>query len=158
MSAETLSGATPMGHAHGLEAWSDPVEKNAVFWVTPAGATAVLEVDGDEADAAELRWSVLSAEVPSIRAVVLLDGPGSGGPGEDFTFTHEVAEDVARFVSARSDAEAGPIEVLVFRPDTDQSPWPEPARTADGVEFRFHHRGGADVRLTLTLPDQPGEA
>ena len=154
-----------MGLAHGLEAWSDPVENDTVFWVAPAGATSVLEVRGEGADAPELRWSVLSAEVPAIRAVVLLDGPGSGDPAEDFTFTHSVAEDVARFVGARSGAEVGPIEVLVFRPDTDHAPWPQPTATADGAGFRFRHRGGADVRLTLTIPDspatthdQPGEA
>ncbi|MBB1029443.1 hypothetical protein G6027_00760 [Dietzia sp. SLG310A2-38A2] len=158
MSADTLSGARSDGRIHGLERWSDPAENTVVFWVAPAGSTSVLEVDGDGTDAVEVQWSTLSAEVPSIRAVVLLDGPGVGVPGEDFTFTHRVAEDVARFVSTRSGAEAGPIEVLVFRPETDQAPWPEPSRTADGVEFRFRHRGGADIRLTLTVPDQPGEA
>jgi len=165
VSADTLSGATPVGYAHGLEGWSDPAGNDAVFWVAPAGTTCVLEVRGEGAGAPELRWSILSAEVPSIRAVVLLKGPGAGDPGEDFTFTHTIAEDVARFVGARSGVEVGPIEVLVFRPDADHAPWPEPARTADGVEFRLRHRGGAEVRLTLTLPDspattpdQPGEA
>lgn len=155
MSAGILSGAVSGGRTHGLESWSDPVRNDAVFWVAPAGATAVLEVEGEGTDATELRWSTLSAEVPSIRAVVLLDGPGAGVPGEDFTFTHSVAEDVARIVGSRSGSEVGPIEVLVFRPDTDHTPWPEPAPTADGVEFRFRHRGGAGVRLTLTVPDQP---
>lgn len=164
MSADTRPGVTSGGHTHGLEMWQGPDESHAMFWVAPAGSTAVLDVDGDGdidgdgADAVELRWSILSAEVPSTRAVVLLDGPGFGGPGEDFTAAHVVAEDVARFVSARSGIEAGPIEVLVFRPDTEHAPWPGPEPTPDGAEFRFRHRGGADVRLTLTLPDQPGEA
>ncbi|TCJ77642.1 UNVERIFIED_ORG: hypothetical protein EDC92_109168 [Dietzia maris] len=158
MSDDPLPGAAAAGDAHGLELWRDPDETHAVFWVAPAGSTAVLHVDGDGADAAELRWSTLSAEIPSTRAVVLVDGPGVGDPGEDFTAAHEVAENVARFVSTRSGVEAGPIEVLVFRPDTDHAPWPEPAPTAHGVEFRFRHRGGADVRLALTIPDQPGEA
>lgn len=158
MSVGALSGAVSGGRAHGLESWSDPVGNGGLFWVAPPGTTSVLEVHGEGADAAELRWSILSAEVPAIRAVVLLDGPGSGDPGEDFTITHSVAEDVARFVGARSGTEVGPIEVLVFRPDTDRSPWPEPARTTDGVEFAFRHRGGAEVRLTVTVPDQPEEA
>ncbi|MDV8001719.1 hypothetical protein [Rhodococcus sp. IEGM 1408] len=154
MSAEPLPGATSGGHAHGLDMWWDPDETHAMFWVAPAGATAVLDVvgNGDGTDAVELQWSTLSAAVPSTRAVVLLDGPGFGDPGEDFTFAHSVAEDVARFVTARSGVEAGPIEVLVFRPDTDSAPWPEPTDTPGGAEFRFPHRGGADVHLNLTLP------
>lgn len=158
MSAEPLPGATSGGHTHGLERWWDPDETHAMFWVAPAGTTAVLRVDGNGTDAVELQWSTLSAEVPSTRAVVLLDGPGFGDPGEDFTFAHGVAEDVARFVSDRSGVEAGPIEVLVFRPDPDAAPWPEPTATPDGAEFRFPHRGGADVRLTLTVPPPSGEA
>ncbi len=158
MTADALAGATSGGRVHGLEMWWDPEGAHAMFWVAPAGSTSILHVHGDGADAVELRWSTLSAEIPSTRAVVLLDGPGVGDPGADFTAAHEVAENVARFVSTRSGVEAGPIEVLVFRPDTDHAQWPEPAPTADGAEFRFRHRGGADVRLALTIPDQPGEA
>ena len=158
MTADALAGATSRGRVHGLEMWWAPEGTHAMFWVAPAGSTGILNVHGDGADAVELRWSTLSAEIPSTRAVVLLDGPGVGDPGADFTAAHEVAENVARFVGARSGTEAGPIEVLVFRPETDDAPWPGPALTAHGVEFRFRHRGGADVRLALTIPDQPGEA
>lgn len=158
MTADTLTGAEFGGRTHGLERFWDPADTHAMFWVAPTGTTAALEITGGGADAVELRWSTLSAEVPSTRAVVLLDGPGSGDPGEDFTAAHIVAEDVARFVGERSGIEAGPVEILVFRPDPEHTPWPEPARTAGGAEFRFRHRGGADVHLTLTIPDQPREA
>lgn len=152
MSEEPLPGATSGGHAHGLELWFDQAEIDALFWVAPTGTTAVLEVTGDGADSVELQWSTLSSAVPSTRAVVLLDGPGFDDPGADFTWAHSAAEDVARFVTAHSGVEAGPIEVLVFRPDPGRAPWPEPAATPDGAEFSFPHRGGADVRLALTLP------
>lgn len=158
MTVETLPGARSGGHAHGLELWFDQAEIDAVFWVAPTGTTAVLEVTGDAADSVELQWSTLSAAVPSTRAVILLDGPGLDDPGADFTWAHSAAEDVARFVTAGSGVETGPIEVLVFRPDTTHSSWPEPGPVAEGAEFRFRHRGGADVHLTLTIPDQPGEA
>lgn len=158
MTAKTLLGATSGGPAHGLELWFDHVENDAVFWVAPTGTTAVLEVIGNGADSVELQWSTLSAAVPSTRAVVLLDGPGFDDPGADFTWAHSAAEDVARFVSERSGIEAGPIEILVFRPDTQHAPWPEPGTVADGAEFRFRHRGGADVHLTLTIPDHHREA
>ena len=151
MIEEPLPGATSGGHAHGLEMWWDPVENDAMFWVAPAGTTATLDVQGG-GDAVELQWSTLSAEVPSIRAVVLLDGPGFGDPGEDFIVVHSVAEDTARFITLRSGVDAGAIEVLVFRPDADHAPWPEPTPTSGGAEFQFRHRGGADVHVTLTLP------
>ena len=80
-----LAGATPGGREHGLERWWDPAENDAMFWLAPAGSTVILETNGEGADAVELRWSELSAQVPSVRAVVLLDGPGFDDPGADFT-------------------------------------------------------------------------
>lgn len=123
-----------------------------VFWVAPTGTTAVLDVTGEVVDAAELQWSSRCAAAPPTRAVVFVDGPGNDDPSVNFGTAHSVAEEVAVFVTDRSEEEVGSIEVLVFRPDTDHSRWPEPGPTADGVEFRFRHRGGADVHLLLTLP------
>ncbi|MEH6819795.1 MAG: hypothetical protein V7706_07610 [Dietzia psychralcaliphila] len=153
-----LPGAESSGERYGLQGWTDPVELGAAFWVAPPGSSATLRVTGGGNDAAELQWSVRCAEVPATRAVVFLDGPGFEDAAEDFTFTHRVAEDVAAFATARSETAAGPIEVLVFRPDTGTTPWPEPSTTPGGVEFHFPHRGGADVHLVLTLPTPPGEA
>lgn len=156
MSAEVLPGATVVGHDHGLELWTDPVRNIAGFWLAPSGATAALDVSGGGADAVELQWSALSAQVPSTRAVVLLDGPVSDDPTANFTFAHGVAEDVAGFVGVRTGVEAGPVEVLVFRPDTELGPWPEPAVSEAGAAFRFRHRGGAQIHLTLTIPINAG--
>ncbi|MCD2264261.1 hypothetical protein K3888_16320 [Dietzia aurantiaca] len=156
MSAEVLPGATLVGHDHGLELWTDPARNIAGFWLAPPGATAALDVSGGGADAVELQWSALSAQVPSTRAVVLLDGPGSCDTGADFTFVHGVAEDVAGFVGVRTGVEAGPVEVLAFRPDTELGPWPEPTVTEAGAAFRFRHRGGAQIHLTLTIPITAG--
>ncbi|WP_314038714.1 hypothetical protein [Dietzia sp. CH92] len=158
MSDAPAPGATPAGHAHGLERWTGASETDAVIWTAPAGSVAALDVSGDGADAVELQWSVRSAQVPSTRAVVLLEGPGAGDAGADFVRAHTAAEDFAGLMSSRTGVEVGPIEVLVFRPDSGDGPWPEPSPTADGAEFRFRHRGGADIRLTLTIPHQPGEA
>ena len=146
-----LPGSVPDGHEHGLERWAEHVAPASVCWLAPAGTTATLEVAGEGADAAQLQWSTRCAQVPSTRAVVLAAGPGSGDQAAEFTSAHLAAENVAEFVTAHSGVEAGPIEVLVFRPDAD-SAWPEPTPTPDGAEFRFRHRGGADVHLTLTLP------
>ncbi|MFN3602177.1 MAG: hypothetical protein ACK4UY_12410 [Dietzia sp.] len=123
---------------------------DTVFWVAPPGATAVVDVTGDGADTAELQWSTRCAEVPSTRAVVLIDGPGNEDSSVDFGTAHSVAEKVAEFVTDRTGVEAGPIEVLVFRPD--HAAWPEPAPVNGGASFRFRHRGGADVHVALTLP------
>lgn len=163
MRVEALPGATAAGDAHGLERWLDPVSFDTVFWVAPPGTTAGLEISGKGADAAELQWSTRCAQIPATRAVVLIDGPGNEDPTADFGTAHSAAEEVAAFVSDASADEVGPIEVLVFRPDTHHAPWPEPTPTADGAEFRFRHRGGADVRVALTLPGStptttPGEA
>lgn len=152
MIQEPLPGATAAGHAHGLEQWFDPVSFDTVFWVAPVGATAVLDVVGNAADAPELQWSTQCARVPATRAVVLLDGPGNEDPSVNFGTAHNVAELVAEFVTARSGVEVGPIEVLVFRPDTGAAPWPQPTAAPGGAEFRFPHRGGSEVHLTLTLP------
>lgn len=168
-----LPGAASGGHLHGLDSWLEALEYDMVFWTAPPGTTAVLEVGGAgvgadagagvgaDADAAELQWSTRCAELPSTRAVVLLDGPGFEDVRHDFETAHEAAETVAGFVSEHSAADAGPIEVLVFRPDTAAgtdgpgtavSVWPQPTGTTDGAEFRFRHRGGADVRLRLSIP------
>ena len=48
--------------------WWAPEGTHAMFWVAPAGSTGILHVHGDGADAVELRWSTLSAEIPSTRA------------------------------------------------------------------------------------------
>jgi hypothetical protein len=128
------------------------VSFDTVFWVAPPGTTAVLEVTGQGSDAAELQWSTRCAEIPSTRAVVLVDGPGHEDPSVDFGTAHSVAEAVAEFVTDRAGVEAGPIEVLVFRPDTDHAPWPDPTPATGGASFRFRHRGGADVHVALTLP------
>lgn len=176
-----LPGATFGGHRHGLDSWFESLEYGMVFWTAPPGTTAVLEVagagvdadvDGD-VDAAELQWSTRCAELPSTRAVVLLDGPGLEDVRRGFETAHEAAEAVAGFVTGHSGADAGPIEVLVFRPDatgamdtaaaaastgaTDTSGsaasmWPQPIETSEGAEFRFRHRGGAVVRLRLAIP------
>lgn len=168
-----LQAATFSARAHGLDAWCDASEFEMVFWTAPPGTTAVLEVSGGDVGAAELQWSTRCAELPSTRAVVLLEGPGFDGLDANFETAHWAAEAVAGFVTERSGAEAGPIEVLVFRPDTTDgtetpdgtdnpdrsdttekaaSTWPQPTETPDGAEFRFRHRGGADVRLHLTIP------
>lgn len=158
MREERLPGATADGEAHGLERWFDPVSFDTVFWVAPPGATAVLDIVGGGADTAELQWSARCAEVPSTRAVVLIDGPGNEDQSVDFGTAHSVAEEVAAFLTERTGVEVGSIEVLVFRPDTDAAAWPEPTAGPDGTGFRFPHRGGADVRLTLTVPTPSGEA
>ena len=160
-----LPGAIAGEHFHGLESWFEALEFDMVFWVAPPATTAVLEVEGDGMGAAELQWSTRCAELPSTRAVVLLDGPGFDGVGENFETAHEAAEQVARFVTEHSGEETGPIEVLVFRPDTSVgttapgsavSIWPQPVQTTDGAEFRFRHHGGARIRLTLTIPTTAG--
>ncbi len=165
-----LPGASFDAHLHGLDCWYETVGFHMVFWVAPPGTTAVLQIDGDGADAAELRWSARCAEWPSTRAVVLLDGPGFEGVGADFETAHRAAEEVAEFVTERSGEEAGAIEVLVFRPDTPDttggtrvpgtaaSTRPQPTETTDGAEFRFRHRGGARIHLTLTIPTTAGGA
>ena len=183
MSRGVLSGVTPDGREHGLERFTYPAGGEATLWLAPAGSTATVEVDGDgsAADIVELRWSELSAQVPSVRAIVLLDGPGSGDPAADFALVHEVAETVARFATDRSRTETGPIDVLVFRPeiapdaapavspgvepaspsDVEPASLPVPTPTSTGAEFRFRHRGGPRVHVSLTLPtadlsDTPG--
>ena len=125
----------------------------------PAGTTARLDLDGDAETAPELLWSARCAEIPATRAVVLLDGPGSGDVTADFEHAHRAAEEVAGRLSAGADA-VGPIEVLVFRPrpGDDGAVWPRPTPTADGARFRFRHRGGATVHLALTIPTTPGGA
>ncbi|NLD86242.1 MAG: hypothetical protein GX636_10090, partial [Actinomycetales bacterium] len=85
-----------------------------------------------------------------------LDGPGFGDTTTDFEYAHGVAEDVAGLLSEQG-AEVGPIEVLVFRPDTESAPWPGPTATSAGAELRFLHRGGAHVHLTLTVPSPGGD-
>lgn len=156
MSETPLLDATVGGRRFGLDSWLEQSQIDAVIWVAPAGTVASLDVSGDGVDAVELQWSTLSAQVPSTRAVVLLEGPGFTDPGADFVWAHSAAEDVARFVGARSGVEAGPVEVLVFRPDTECAPWPEPTGTDAGAEFRFRHRGGAEIHLTLTIPSTAG--
>ena len=129
---------------------------DGLVWVAPAGTTARLEVGGHAESAPELLWSARCAEIPATRSVVLLDGTGFGDVSTDFEFAHTAAEEVAELLSTEGD-EVGPIEVLVLCPDTDRAEWPQPARAVDGVEFRFRHRGGADVHLILTLPTTPGD-
>ncbi len=174
-----LPGASFDAHLHGLDCWHEGAAFHMAFWVAPPGTAAVLRVEGDGADAAELRWSTRCAEWPSTRAVALLDGPGSDGVVENFETAHRAAEEVARFVAERSGEDVGAIEVLVFRPDTTQtshttetadaadgtpvpgratSTRPRPAETTDGAEFRFRHCGGARIHLTLTIPTTAGGA
>lgn len=158
MSHGVLSGVTPEGREHGLERYAHPAGGVATFWLAPEGSTATVEIDGNGSadDVVELQWSELSAQVPSVRAIVMLDGPGSDDPASDFTTVHEVAEDVARFATDRSGTEVGPIDVLVFRPeaapDAEPASPPGPVPTAHGAEYRFRHRGGTRVHVILTLP------
>lgn len=130
---------------------------DGLVWIAPAGTTARLEFDGNAESASELLWSARCAEIPATRSVVLLDGPGFGDVSADFETAHGAAEEVAELLSTGVD-EVGPIDVIVLRPDTDRAGWPQPTPTADGAEFRFPHRGGADVHLTLTIPTTPGGA
>lgn len=130
---------------------------DGLVWFAPPGTTARLRIDGDAESAPELQWSSRCAQLPATRAVILLDGQGFGDPTDDFEFAHGIAEDIAGLLSEEG-PECGPIDVLVFRPDSDTEPWPRPRPTDDGAEFRLLHRGGAGVHLTLTIPDQPGEA
>ena len=111
MTDRSATGRIPTGgvltsfdaHLHGLDCWYETVGFHMVFWVAPPGTTAVLQIDGDGADAAELRWSARCAEWPSTRAVALLDGPGSDGVVENFETAHRAAEEVARFVAPSND-------------------------------------------------------
>lgn len=153
-----LAALVREGRESGLERWADPSGSVGGCWIAPPGTTATLSVAGGNAEVAELQWSARCAQLPGTRAVVLLAGPGSDDPAADFTAAHLVAEEVAEFVTTSSGVEAGPIEVLILRPDTDHppgSPMPGPTATPGGAEFQFPHRGGADVRLTLTLPTPP---
>lgn len=156
-----LHVATFSARAHGLDSWRDAAELGMVFWTAPPGTGAVLEVSGGDVSAAELQWSTRCAELPSTRAVVFLEGPGFNGVDANFETAHRAAEAVAGFVTEDSGTEAGPIEVLVFRPRGSDAPesaeraantWPQPTGTPDGAEFCFRHSGGADVRLHLTIP------
>lgn len=149
---KSLPGVGGLSLVEGMEGIID-----GLVWFTPPGTTARLQIDGDAESAPELLWSSRCAQVPATRAVILLDGQGFGDPTHDFEFAHGVAEDIAGLLSEEG-PECGPIDVLVFRPDTDTEPWPRPGSTAEGAEFRFRHRGGADVHLTLTIPDQTGVA
>ncbi|TCW19438.1 hypothetical protein [Dietzia cinnamea] len=155
-------GAVPGEDLHGLVRRRYIDDPGSVSWWAPAGTAARLDIAApgvsEAALAGELQWSARCAQVPATRAVVLIGDAGAGDTATDFTAAHLVAESVAESLAAATATQVGPIEVLVFRPDIEHSPLPEPVPTADGVEFRFRHRGGADVHLALTIPDQPGEA
>ncbi|HHX84436.1 MAG TPA: hypothetical protein GX694_03735 [Actinomycetales bacterium] len=127
------------------------------IWCAPSGTTARLEVDGDPESAPDLLWSARCAEIPATRAVVLLAGEGFDDVSAGFEHAHRAAEAAADLLTTEV-AAVGPVEVLVFRPDAEAGPWPEPAATDTGAEFRFRHRGGATVHLTLTIPTDPGGA
>lgn len=154
-----LPGATFGGHRHGLDSWFESLEYGMVFWTAPPGTTAVLEVagagvdadvDGD-VDAAELQWSTRCAELPSTRAVVLLDGPGFEDVRRGFETAHEAAEAVAGFVTGHSGADAGPIEVLVFRPDAaDATGAMDTAAAADATGARDTAAAAASTGATDT--------
>ena len=129
MSHGVLSGVTPEGREHGLERYAHPAGGVATFWLAPEGSTATVEIDGNGSadDVVELQWSELSAQVPSVRAIVMLDGPGSDDPASDFTTVHEVAEDVA------VDDDVAEVYVLaaeVLDAPSESEPQPTRARTA----------------------------
>ena len=152
----------------GLHPVDAPAGVDARIWSAPAGTTGALHCDPDVAVGAdtgadvdlapELLWSTRAAELPSTRAVVVLDGPADPDRVRGFESVHRIAERVATALDPAGET-IGPIEILVFRPRPGCTPTPRPRRTADRsvVEFLVPHDGGVTATLTLTLPTTDSE-